>query len=87
MRAMQILQEIEGRRRGVYAGGVGYFSFSGNMDICIAIRTILFREGRATFGAGAGIVANSSPRLEYEETSNKAQVLMTALETAEMGLE
>lgn len=87
VRAMQILQEIEGRRRGVYAGGVGYFSFSGNMDICIAIRTIRFREGRATFGAGAGIVANSSPRLEYEETRNKAQVLMTALETAEMGLE
>lgn len=87
VRAMQILHELEGRRRGVYAGGVGYFSFSGNMDVCIAIRTILFRNGQATFGAGAGIVANSIPRMEFDETRSKAQVLMTAIEMAEMGLE
>jgi anthranilate synthase component 1 len=84
---MQILHDIEKRRRGLYAGGVGYFSFSGNMDLCIAIRTMHVRDGRATFGAGAGIVANSNPRMEYDEVRNKAQVLMAAIETAELGFE
>jgi len=87
VRAMQILHEIEKRRRGLYAGGVGYFSFSGNMDICIAIRTMHLRQGRATFAAGAGIVANSSPRMEYDEARSKAHVLMAAIESAELGLE
>jgi anthranilate synthase component 1 len=87
VRAMQILYDLEGRRRGVYAGGVGYFGFSGNMDMCIAIRTIVCRNGRATIGVGAGIVAGSNPRLEYEETRNKAQVLIAAIEAAEAGLE
>jgi anthranilate synthase component 1 len=87
VRAMQILHDIEKRRRGLYAGGVGYFSFSGNMDLCIAIRTMHVRDGRATFGAGAGIVANSNPRMEYDEVRNKAQVLMAAIETAELGFE
>ncbi len=84
---MQIIQDLEGRRRNVYAGGVGYFSFDGNMDICIAIRTILCRGQQVSIGAGAGIVANSNPRLEYDETRNKAQVLIAAIEAAERGLE
>jgi anthranilate synthase component 1 len=88
VRAMQIIQELEERRRNVYAGGVGYFDYSGNMDICIAIRTILCRGGRrASIGVGAGIVANSNPRLEWEETRSKAQVLIAAIDAAEAGLE
>lgn len=87
VRAMQILRDLERRRRNVYAGGVGYFGFSDNMDMCIAIRTILFRDNRATIGVGAGIVANSNPRLEYDETRSKAQVLLEAIDMAEAGLE
>jgi anthranilate synthase component I len=87
VRAMQIIQELEKRRRNIYAGGVGYFGFDGNMDMCIAIRTIVCRGRQASLGAGAGIVANSVPRLEYEETRSKAQVLIAAIEAAEMGLE
>jgi anthranilate synthase component 1 len=87
VRAMQIIQELERRRRNVYAGGVGYFSFSGNMDMCIAIRTVLCRGNQAFIGAGAGIVANSNPRLEYDETRDKAQVLIAAIDAAEAGFE
>ena len=87
VRAMQIIQELERRRRNVYAGGVGYVSFTGNMDLCIAIRTVLCRNGRAAIGVGAGIVADSNPRLEYDETRHKAQVLMDAIDAAEAGLE
>jgi anthranilate synthase component 1 len=87
VRAMQIIQELEGRRRNVYAGGVGYFDFSGNMDMCIGIRTLVCRGGHATIGVGAGIVASSNPRLEYDETRNKAQVLIAALDAAEAGFE
>jgi anthranilate synthase component 1 len=87
VRAMQIIRELEGRRRNVYAGGVGYFDFSGNMDMCIAIRTVVFRGNRATIGVGAGIVANSDPSLEYDETRDKARVLLAALDAAEAGLE
>jgi anthranilate synthase component 1 len=87
VRAMQIIQELERRRRNVYAGGVGYFGFGGNMDMCIAIRTVVFRGNEATIGVGAGIVANSNPRLEYDETRNKAQVLIAAIEAAEAGFE
>jgi anthranilate synthase component 1 len=87
VRAMQIIQELEGRRRNVYAGGVGYFSFDGNMDVCIGIRTIVCRGNQASIGAGAGIVANSIPRCEYDETRSKAQVLVSAIEAAEMGFD
>ncbi|HZL84673.1 MAG TPA: anthranilate synthase component I [Candidatus Krumholzibacteria bacterium] len=87
VRAMQLIHAMEKRRRGVYAGGVGYFGFDGNMDICIAIRTVLCRDGQASIGAGAGIVANSNPRLEYDETRSKAQALVAAIEMAELGLE
>jgi anthranilate synthase component 1 len=87
VRAMQIIHELERRRRSVYAGGVGYFGYSGNMDMCIAIRTVVFRGQRATIGVGAGIVADSDPRLEYEETRDKSQVLLAAIDAAEAGFE
>ncbi len=87
VRAMQRIHELEKRRRGVYGGGVGYFGYDGNMDLCLAIRTVLCRDGQASIGAGAGIVAHSNPRAEYEETRSKAQVLLAAIEMAELGLE
>lgn len=87
IRAMQIIEELEPSRRGPYAGAVGYFSFSGNMDMCITIRTVIIRGHRAYVQAGAGIVADSNPEHEYEETCNKARAMMTAIELAEQGLE
>ena len=87
IRAMQIIEELEPTRRGPYAGAVGYFSFSGNMDTCINIRTIVFRGRDAFIQAGAGIVADSDPTKEYEETCNKARAMMRSIEMAEEGLE
>jgi len=87
IRAMQIIDELEPTRRGPYAGAVGYFSFSGNMDMCINIRTIVVKKHQAFIQAGAGIVADSNPEHEYEETCNKAQAMMKAIELAEQGLE
>lgn len=87
IRAMQIIEELEPTRRGPYAGAVGYFSFSGNMDTCINIRTIVIKGRQAYIQAGAGIVADSDPTREYEETCNKAKAMMTAIELAEQGLE
>ncbi len=87
IRAMEIIEELEPSRRGPYAGAVGYFSFSGNMDTCINIRTVVIKGKQAFIQAGAGIVADSSPEHEYEETCNKARAMMTAIELAEMGLE
>jgi len=87
IRAMQIIEELEPTRRGPYAGAVGYFSFSGNMDTCINIRTIVIKGRRAYIQAGAGIVADSVPEREYEETCNKARAMMNAIELAERGLE
>jgi anthranilate synthase component 1 len=86
IRAMQIIEELEPVRRGPYAGAVGYFSFSGNMDTCITIRSILIRDGKAYVQAGAGIVADSVPEKEYEETLNKAQAIFKAIQQAEEGL-
>ena len=86
IRAMQIIEELESVRRGPYAGAVGYFSFSGNMDTCITIRSILVKDGKAYVQAGAGIVADSDPEKEYDETLNKAQVLFRAIQLAEEGL-
>jgi anthranilate synthase component 1 len=83
IRAMQIIAELEPDRRGPYAGAVGYFGHDGNLDTCITIRTILMRDGVAHVQAGAGIVADSVPEAEYEETLNKAGALMRALEVAE----
>lgn len=87
VRAMEIIEELEPTRRGPYAGAVGYFSFSGNLDTCINIRTILIKDRVAYLQAGAGIVADSSPAREYEETVNKAKAMVTAIELAERGLE
>jgi anthranilate synthase component 1 len=86
IRAMQILAELEPTRRDIYAGAVGYIDFAGNLDFCIAIRTITIRNGRARVQAGAGIVADSNPAAEYEETRDKARAVLTALAMAEAGL-
>lgn len=80
VRAMEIISELEPDKRGIYAGAIGYFSFSGNMDTAIAIRTVVFYEGNAYIQAGAGIVADSDPEREYEETLNKARALLKTLE-------
>ena len=86
IRAMQLLSRLEPTRRDVYAGAVGYIDFAGNLDFCIAIRTITIRDGRAHVQAGAGIVADSKPAAEYEETRDKARALLQALAMAESGL-
>jgi anthranilate synthase component I len=86
IRAMQIISDLEPTRRDLYAGAVGYIDFAGNLDFCIAIRTITIRNGRARIQAGAGIVADSNPAAEYEETRDKARALFTALAMAEAGL-
>ena len=85
IRAMEIIEELEPERRGPYAGAVGYFGFSGNMDICITIRTFILRGQDLWVQAGAGIVADSDPEKEYEETVNKALGLRRAVELAERG--
>lgn len=87
VRAMQIIEELENARRGPYAGSIGYFSFSGNLDSCITIRTIIIKDNTAYIQAGAGIVADSDPEKEYHETMNKARALLKAVEMAERGLE
>jgi len=86
IRAMQILAELEPTRRAIYAGAIGYIDFAGNLDFCIAIRTITIRRNRARVQAGAGIVADSNPAAEYEETRDKAKALLQALTMAEAGL-
>ena len=86
VRAMQIIADLEPDSRGIYAGAVGYVDFAGNLDFCIAIRTIVMRGGRAMVQAGAGIVADSQPVAEYEETRDKARALIEALELAQSGL-
>jgi anthranilate synthase component 1 len=86
VRAMEIIEELEGVRRGPYAGAVGYFGFGGNMDMCITIRTVLMRQGKYFAQAGAGVVADSDPRLEYEESLNKIQALLRAVALAEEGI-
>lgn len=82
IRAMEIIAELEKSKRGPYAGAVGYFSFDGNLDSCITIRTIVLDKDKAYVQAGAGIVADSIPALEYKETRNKARALMKALALA-----
>ena len=83
---MEIIDEKEPVRRGPYAGAVGYLGFDGNMDTCIAIRTLYAREGKLYLQVGAGIVADSKPEFEYEETINKARGTLRALEVARGGL-
>ncbi len=82
---MQIIDELEPSRRGPYGGAVGYVDLSGNMDTCIALRTIVHRSGVYDVQAGAGVVADSIPASEYEETMNKAKALLKAVELAEKG--
>jgi anthranilate synthase component 1 len=86
VRAMEIIAALENRRRGVYAGAVGYLDFAGNLDCCITIRTVVIEDGRAWVQAGAGIVADSDPAAEYQETRDKAQAVVRALELAQAGL-
>jgi anthranilate synthase component 1 len=86
IRAMEIIEELEPERRGPYAGAVGYFGFSGNMDFCITIRTFIMQDNDLWIQAGAGIVADSDPVKEFEETLNKARGLRRAVELAEKGL-
>jgi anthranilate synthase component 1 len=86
VRAMEIIEEMEPSRRGAYGGAVGYFSFSGNMDACITIRTFVIKDGEIFIQAGAGIVADSDPEREYQETVNKVRALVKAIEVAKTGL-
>jgi len=86
IRAMEIIDELEPVRRGVYGGAVGYVSFSGNMDLAIAIRTLVVKDGKVHLQAGAGIVADSDPATEWLETVNKAMAVRRAIEIAEQGL-
>ena len=82
VRAMQLISDLEKRKRGCYAGAVGYFGFDGNLDSCIALRSVVLKNGRAYVQAGAGIVADSVPAAEYDETENKAAAMMQALSMA-----
>ena len=86
IRAMEIIDELEPVKRGIYSGAVGYISWSGNMDTAIAIRTAVIKDGRLYVQAGAGVVADSSPALEWKETQNKAQSVIEAAMIAENGL-
>jgi anthranilate synthase component 1 len=86
VRAMQINSELEGRRRGAYAGAVGWLGFGGDMDTCIAIRTVVLRDGVAYLQSGGGIVADSDPEDEYREAMNKVAALGAAIDRAESGV-
>ena len=83
VRAMEIIEELERTRRGIYAGGILYLDFAGNLDSCIALRTMIVKKGVAYVQAGGGIVADSTPEGEYQESVNKSKALLTALEAAE----
>jgi anthranilate synthase component I len=83
IRAMQIISELEPQKRGLYAGAIGYFGYNGNLDTCIVIRTILMKGKKVFITAGAGIVADSDPQLEYQETLNKARAMLKAVDLAE----
>jgi anthranilate synthase component 1 len=85
VRAMQIIDELEPTKRGPYGGAVGYVDFAGNLDTCIALRTIVWKNGVYDVQAGAGVVADSVPAQEYEETLNKAKAMLKAVEIAEKG--
>ena len=82
VRAMEIIDELEKSRRGVYAGAVGYFSANGTMDTCIALRTALIKDNRMYVQAGGGVVADSDPEGEYQESINKARALFRAAQQA-----
>ena len=83
IRACQIIDKLEGGKRGVYGGAIGYIDFSGNLDTCIAIRFAVKKNGKVFVRAGAGIVADSDPMTEHRECMNKARAVIKALEIAE----
>jgi anthranilate synthase component 1 len=87
VRAMEIIEKLEPNQRGPYGGAVGYFSFSGNLDFGITIRTLLLKNNRIFIQAGAGIVADSDPDAEYQETLNKAEGMLKAIHLAASGFE
>ena len=82
VRAMEVIEECEPERRGLYAGCVGYFAYHGNMDTCIALRTLLVKDGKLYLQAGGGVVADSDPDKEYQETLHKAGALLRAIALA-----
>ena len=86
VRAMQLISELEPDKRGPYSGGVGYFSYNGNMDTCIAIRTLILKDKTVYLQAGGGIVADSIIENEYQETLHKMQALIGAIDDAERGI-
>ena len=87
VRAMEIIDELEPVKRGIYAGAVGYLGFNGDMDLAIAIRTAVLKDKQLHVQAGAGIVADSDPNSEWIETQNKARAVLRAAELAEQGLD
>ena len=87
VRAMEIIDELEPVKRGIYAGAVGYIGFHGDMDLAIAIRTAVLKGGQLYVQAGGGIVADSVPESEWQETQNKARAVLRAAELAENGLD
>ncbi len=87
VRAMEIIDELEPVKRSIYAGAVGYLGFHGNMDVAIALRTAVIKDGRLHVQAGGGVVADSEPEAEWQETQNKARALLRAAEIAEAGLD
>jgi anthranilate synthase component 1 len=87
IRAMEIINELEPVKRGVYSGAVGYLAWNGNMDTAIAIRTAVIKDGQLNIQAGAGVVADSVPDLEWKETMNKGRAVFRAVALAEAGLE
>jgi anthranilate synthase component 1 len=86
LRACEIIRELEGRRRGIYGGAIGYLSFTGDLDVCISIRLAYKKNGKICVQSGAGIVADSVPETEYQECRNKARAVTAAIETAEGGI-
>lgn len=86
LRACEIIQELEGRKRGVYGGAIGYLDFTGNLDTCIAIRLAYKKNGRICVQSGAGIVADSVPETEYQECINKSRAVVKAIRAAQEGL-
>jgi anthranilate synthase component 1 len=87
VRAMEIIDELEPVKRGIYAGAVGYLGFHGNMDVAIALRTAVVKNNTLYVQAGGGVVADSQPEAEWQETQNKAKALLRAAEMAESGLD
>jgi anthranilate synthase component 1 len=84
LRACQLINDLEGNKRGIYGGGIGYLDFTGNLDLCIAIRIAYKKNGKVFVRSGAGIVADSDPEKEYQECVNKAAAVMSALRQAEV---